>query len=154
MRMAAALARLIRHDLGEKDLSPLLRWPNDVLIGNRKIGGVLVETFEGIAVIGVGVNLNTREFPSPLASIACSLFQLSGRESDPEATFHALWKMYRKTDWLTALKEFRTHDATTGKRFCAYDGRGGIALGIDELGLLRIRWDDGKEETIPAAQPI
>ncbi len=55
-----------------------LKWPNDVLVGTRKLAGILTEmTTRGSAVdhavVGIGVNLNTREFPSELADIATSI---------------------------------------------------------------------------------
>jgi len=60
-----------------------LKWVNDVLCGkNRKIAGVLTEERGGTSVIGMGVNVNNREFPSDLRGHATSLFLESGKEVD------------------------------------------------------------------------
>lgn len=60
-----------------------VRWPNDLLCGQRKLGGILVETSVAnaarasaalrYAVIGVGINVHHRSFPSDISSLATSL---------------------------------------------------------------------------------
>ncbi len=61
-----------------------LRWPNDLLIGERKTGGILVESkTEGgdvsFVVIGIGINVHQREFDPELATPATSLDMEAGR---------------------------------------------------------------------------
>ncbi|MBP5373827.1 MAG: biotin--[acetyl-CoA-carboxylase] ligase [Bacteroidales bacterium] len=64
-----------------------IKWPNDIYVGRRKICGILVETrlhadsLEA-AVIGIGININQKEFPS-LAN-ATSLFNCTGKKYDTE----------------------------------------------------------------------
>lgn len=57
-----------------------LKWPNDVLLGTRKISGVLVENVAGSTtlVIGIGINVNN-EIPDDLAESATSLAEAAGR---------------------------------------------------------------------------
>lgn len=50
-----------------------IKWPNDVWIGHRKIAGILVEAGPGFAVIGIGLNVNTRAFPPGISTPATSL---------------------------------------------------------------------------------
>lgn len=76
--------------------SARLKWPNDVLVGARKIAGVLVEPrIEAgridFAVIGIGLNLRHRraDWPAHLADLAVSLQQLGGC-TDPETALGAL----------------------------------------------------------------
>lgn len=57
--------------LKEKGLSPKIKWPNDIYIGNHKVCGILIENNVSAdkihsSIIGVGFNLNQREFPSDL----------------------------------------------------------------------------------------
>jgi BirA family transcriptional regulator, biotin operon repressor / biotin---[acetyl-CoA-carboxylase] ligase len=59
-----------------------LRWPNDVMIGDRKVAGILVQLHEGKAIAGIGVNLNQTEFPPGIE--ATSLKLVTGRDIDPE----------------------------------------------------------------------
>ena len=69
-----------------------IRWPNDVILGRKKLAGVLAEAvFEGetprFAVLGIGINVNHVEtdFPADLRAQATSLRILSGRPADKEA---------------------------------------------------------------------
>src|SRR5690606_7160458 len=53
-----------------------IKWPNDVIVGGRKIAGVLVEIVDDRALIGIGINVRQSSWPAPLELIAASLFQL------------------------------------------------------------------------------
>jgi BirA family biotin operon repressor/biotin-[acetyl-CoA-carboxylase] ligase len=50
-----------------------LRWPNDVMIGDRKVAGILVQSSASKAIAGIGINVNHKAFPPELASLATSL---------------------------------------------------------------------------------
>jgi BirA family biotin operon repressor/biotin-[acetyl-CoA-carboxylase] ligase len=84
-------------------LSPRLKWPNDVLLGGRKVAGVLLEgryageTAEGLA-LGIGVNLNQEreDFPPELRDSAVSVRQAAGRAVSPEAFAAALLRSLSK----------------------------------------------------------
>lgn len=85
---AEALRRVAR-------LEPRLKWPNDVLVGGRKIAGILLESravasSEPVLVIGVGVNLGQREFPPELAGRATSVALETGHAVDRETMLAAL----------------------------------------------------------------
>jgi len=72
----------------------VIKWPNDIYVGRRKICGMLVEnTLEGsritASVIGIGLNLNQTVFPGQLVN-PVSLKSLTGREYPPEAALEAL----------------------------------------------------------------
>ena len=56
-----------------RSLQALLKWPNDVLVGGRKLAGILCERFGDSVIAGVGVNVGEREFPSDIADRATSL---------------------------------------------------------------------------------
>lgn len=61
-----------------------LRWPNDLLLGPRKVGGILVESkiegqTAGFAVVGIGINVHQRAFDPGLSTPATSLDLESGR---------------------------------------------------------------------------
>ncbi len=62
--------------LERRDFKPMLKWVNDVYIGGKKVCGVLVERTKEKLVVGVGINLNQREFPPDLR--ATSLYMLRG----------------------------------------------------------------------------
>src|SRR5208283_1368527 len=50
-----------------------LRWPNDVMIADRKVAGILVQLSGAKAIAGIGINVNHKSFPSELAGEATSL---------------------------------------------------------------------------------
>ncbi len=67
------------------NLTPDLRWPNDLMIGDKKFCGILTEmnaevTRVRFAVVGIGINVNQCDFPPELAQIATSLRTETGRE--------------------------------------------------------------------------
>ena len=57
-----------------------LRWPNDVMIGNKKVAGILAHLVDNAAIAGIGVNVNHAAFPAALAEEATSLRLESGRD--------------------------------------------------------------------------
>lgn len=75
-------------------LSPLpfvsLKWPNDVLVGGRKLCGILCERAGDNVIAGVGVNVNQTAFAPEIAERATSLALLAGRPVDRESVLQAL----------------------------------------------------------------
>jgi len=57
-----------------------LRWPNDVLLGGKKVAGILVQLADNQAIAGIGINVNHTSFPPDLADIGTSLRLHTGRE--------------------------------------------------------------------------
>lgn len=77
-------------DAAFPDLAPLLKWPNDLILDDRKAGGVLSESSWGersirFLVVGVGVNVGPLpdDAPSEIRDRATSLEEVLGREIDP-----------------------------------------------------------------------
>jgi len=87
-RLTTATGVAIAKALSEtNDLSPTLKWPNDVLLGGRKVAGILIETSTDeagrpFAVIGVGVNVNQTDFPEEITTRATSLAKELGHSVD------------------------------------------------------------------------
>ena len=72
-----------------------IKWPNDLYIAGKKAGGILIEnTLEKqnirSSVIGIGINLNQKEFPADIPN-ATSVFLSSGKESDIEKSVLSLY---------------------------------------------------------------
>jgi BirA family biotin operon repressor/biotin-[acetyl-CoA-carboxylase] ligase len=78
---AVSVAEAIRSQTG---VNAMLKWPNDVLVAKKKICGILTEmsaeydTIEHV-ICGIGVNVNTTNFPAELMPIATSLKMETGR---------------------------------------------------------------------------
>ncbi len=72
--LLAALATAQSLETRFPDLPPVqLKYPNDLMIHGRKLGGVLTELVEGVAIVGIGVNLEQTEFPAELQEKAISV---------------------------------------------------------------------------------
>jgi BirA family transcriptional regulator, biotin operon repressor / biotin---[acetyl-CoA-carboxylase] ligase len=87
-------------------LEPALKFPNDVLVGGRKVAGILAEARDGRVVLGIGINVNVPadELPSDVDRPATSLLAETGRELDrAELLAELLERLERRYDaWLSA----------------------------------------------------
>jgi BirA family biotin operon repressor/biotin-[acetyl-CoA-carboxylase] ligase len=155
-------------------LTPDIRWPNDLLIGSKKCGGILVETSAiasqsdapamlRYAVIGVGINVNHQSFPAELEALATSLRRESGK---PWARETILVEFLRALEMEIALLEAELRGHLTGPslldRFAAASswvrgkrvsvdeagGYTGVTDGLDTRGFLRVAGDDGVLHTV------
>ena len=141
-----------------------IKWPNDVLVGGRKIAGVLIETdLAGEAVkyalVGMGVNVNFDPAAVPeIADIATSVRRELGRDGSREEVLAALLNAFeaRYTEALkgdAAFRAWRSRLETLGRRVRATLGERveeGVAEDVDAEGSLLIRRDDGSLATVEA----
>jgi BirA family biotin operon repressor/biotin-[acetyl-CoA-carboxylase] ligase len=129
-------------------LEAQIKWPNDVWIDGRKVAGILVEARpqEGWAVLGIGLNVATTEFPPPLQSTATSL-RLAGAPASVDETLVSL--LAALTAWLPCppedvLAAWRPRDALLGKAVRWENGsKEGVAAGIDSSGALVVETAEG-----------
>jgi BirA family biotin operon repressor/biotin-[acetyl-CoA-carboxylase] ligase len=118
-----------------------LKWPNDVLLGGRKVAGILVEArpHEGWAVLGIGINvaLELAELPPELAQTAGTLgLDIAAIEPLLGSLLAAL-ELRLDEPLERALAAWRERDALAGETV-AWRGGEGIARGIDEQGRLLV----------------
>ena len=142
-------------------IRPDLRWPNDVMLGDRKFCGILTElnaevTHVRYAVVGIGINVNQETFPAELQPIATSLRQETGREWSRVELAAALLKSLDR-EYLalldhavqgreSILKRFEERSSFARRREVHVDedgGYDGITEGLDERGFLQVRTDRG-----------
>src|SRR5438067_918384 len=85
----------------------MIKWPNDIFIGGKKIAGILIESHpdedrrENFAVVGIGINVNQTHFPEPLTAKASSLREIAGgalldRQQIAAAVLRRLDALYQK----------------------------------------------------------
>jgi len=151
-----AAAEAIREATG---LTVDLRWPNDLLIGPRKVGGILAEAqFDAgqvtFAIVGIGINVHQRAFDPNLSTQGTSLDLESGRYNDGQQLLAELLRtLERETSAMSdaaalrALPE-RLAAASTwvqGRRVEAHGPQAcaGVTEGLDENGFLRVRTTQG-----------
>lgn len=136
-----------------------LRWPNDILIGPRKAGGILVEAqtesrIVSYVVIGIGINVHQRQFPPDLATPATSLDMAAGRHISRQALLTALLKSLEReaialeSPAACAAIPERLSRASTWIRGRTVEVHGpqactGSTAGLDENGFLRVKTDAG-----------
>jgi BirA family biotin operon repressor/biotin-[acetyl-CoA-carboxylase] ligase len=91
---AVAVAKAVQAVSG---LKPSLKWPNDILVGDRKLGGLLCESSlsgqsKTFVVVGIGLNVNSRResFPEDIREIATSIVAETGRLCDRASLLAAL----------------------------------------------------------------
>jgi len=129
----------------------VLKWPNDVLVGDRKVCGILVEQHSNsqrqAVIIGIGVNVNNslRDAPAEISHRAISLFDLEGHSLDLSAVLIAiLQRLSHRIKQLTTqprlvLGETNRHNVLTGRvvtlqmRDCSITG---LCVGVDDEGQL------------------
>ena len=151
---AVAVCRAVKGVFG---LDCGIKWPNDVVLGGKKLCGILTEAStdkDGLfLVLGIGVNLNTEEFPEELRQVAGSVFLLSGKKTEPELFARELIgqldELYAgwKADKNAFLEEYRALCINTGREVLA-GGRPAKALGIAEDYSLLVEYPDGTKENI------
>ncbi len=154
-----------RRDVQE----PGLKWPNDVFLNGKKLGGILVELVKSspigcVAMIGVGVNLRNRQFPAELKANCTSLL-IEGYEPPASNRFAQLIMtglydavgQYRNYGLEHILSEWRRYDRTTGRRYQVNTETGlrfGVAERITSEGELVLRLEDGSEMTVISASSV
>jgi BirA family biotin operon repressor/biotin-[acetyl-CoA-carboxylase] ligase len=78
INLAASVAMC--EALSAQGVDASIKWPNDVILGERKVTGILSEHDEGVVCLGVGTNVNVAAFPADIAGSAISLSLQEGRE--------------------------------------------------------------------------
>lgn len=152
LSLCAGLA--VRAAVAQRVAAPVLvKWPNDVLAGGRKICGILVESqIAGpnisSVIVGIGINVTQTAFPEPLSAIATSLALLDATTLSREALLaDVLQGLQHELQRLTEqglagmAQALRAHDALLG-RHLRVDAREGVGDGIDGSGRLLLRSGD------------
>ena len=156
-----AIAEALEEAAG---LSSRIKWPNDVVVGGRKIAGILIETdLAGDAVkhalVGMGLNVNFDVETQPeIADIATSVQRELGRDASREELLAALLNAFeaRYSEALESdavFQAWRSRLETLGRRVRATLGERvveGVAEDVDAEGSLLIRREDGSLATVEA----
>ena len=138
-----------------------LRWPNDLLIAEKKVAGILAQLTGGVLLAGIGVNVNQIAFPEDVADIATSLRIATGRPQSRDAVLEALRRTVpERTEALMrdgkapVLADFEQASSyVRGKRVMVEAPEGlmvGTTDGLDHQGFLRLRRDDGTHSLVVA----
>ena len=154
------------HDaLTEIEIDADIKWVNDLLVDDKKIGGILseaVETADGLAVIiGIGLNLRSNNFPPEIAETATSIEAVTGRSISVDDVIHTLTAQVRKH--YASLQNGQPADVIENwrQRSSYYSGKPvrvetdhgsfeGVTDGLEKNGALKVRTSDGQLRVVQA----
>jgi BirA family biotin operon repressor/biotin-[acetyl-CoA-carboxylase] ligase len=147
-----------------------IKWPNDIVIDNKKACGILTEMsaeLDGIhyVVIGVGINVNQTEFSDEISKTATSMFIENGDKINRSRLvarvmhyFEKDYEIFEKTWDLTGLVDkYNKYLVNCGKEVRVLDPKGeydAIAEGINENGELIVRRKDNGETVLVYAGEV
>lgn len=151
-----AVAEALEHFLPFAEI----KWPNDVLYGGKKIAGILVEVGANFVILGIGINVNTEDFPAELAatSLKCeSLQHVERAEVLLEVVKRLTIQLGRiDQDFELVRAGIRERCALSGKQVAFTDAAGrreGSCAGIGAGGELLVV-SNGKLESIIQADEV
>lgn len=145
-----------------------LKWPNDVLAGDRKLGGILVERAGDAMIVGVGLNVSLRPDELPIET-ATSLMIENAAFTDREPLLRAVLREFDRwyAEWQGAGGDpERSGLGAAYRAVCATLGRdvrvelpgeramSGVAYGVDDSGRLLLRTREGDERAVSAGDVV
>ena len=162
---AVAVAEAIEEVTG---LPAKIKWPNDILVHGKKVCGVLTEVSGELdsinyIIVGVGINVNTRDFSRELKPRATSLFLEKGERIPRKDLFLTLGKKFfyfyheytEKNNFEEVRSLLEKRSEILGKEIYVLRGKEkkrGIALSITGEGFLRVRYETGEEEVLSSGE--
>ncbi|MGE3062741.1 MAG: biotin--[acetyl-CoA-carboxylase] ligase [bacterium] len=132
---------------------PLLRykWPNDILVKDRKISGILCELTDKAVIAGIGVNINIKNIPNELSYIATSVYFIKRREYSLTDAVVSIVKGIGSVENAEQILNFLDNSGMKGRRivFQAQENQvEGIVHGFKENGEIILKTDKGHESFI------
>lgn len=157
---AVAVAKAIGNVLEEDEtVIPFIKWPNDIVLNKKKVCGILTEltlqkTKIDHMIVGIGINVSTKEFPIEIQQTASSLLLETGKDVEKEELIEAVWQQFEKyyTQFMETYdlgliqKEYEALLINKDEKVKVLDPAGeyeGIARGITNTGELIVETGEG-----------
>ncbi|ACF13100.1 biotin/acetyl-CoA-carboxylase ligase [Chloroherpeton thalassium ATCC 35110] len=133
---------------------PEIKWPNDVLLGGKKVCGLLLESAisgeqADYVLLGIGLNVNQKVFPKEIESVATSLRLAANRAFSRAAVLSEVarhvekrYLQFKANNSQSILEDWKAYCTMLGKKITfLHNGmeRTGVAIDIDDYGYLRVR---------------
>jgi BirA family biotin operon repressor/biotin-[acetyl-CoA-carboxylase] ligase len=159
----AAATALVRAIQQQTEIEPEIKWPNDILIGGKKVAGILTELTAELErvkdiVLGIGVDVNIDEFPADLRKIATSLKIENGSHVDRPALAAAMLRELDRDyaricagEFAEVAEEWQERCTTIGQEVSIRLGDRvvrGMAESLDSEGAMLLRTEHGHLERI------
>jgi BirA family biotin operon repressor/biotin-[acetyl-CoA-carboxylase] ligase len=152
---ALTLAKTLKSTFG---VPAAVKWPNDVLVGDKKISGMLSEMeaeADRVAYINVGVGINVNNDPSPREPVAVSLKEILGRSVSRKNLLARFLDAFEASlagpDFENVVAEWKQYTVTLKRHVkivTLHDELEGEAVDVDENGSLILRLSDGSLKTV------
>lgn len=149
---ALAIRDVVRHFLPQSDVT--LKWPNDVLVGGKKISGILLEAIGDSLIVGVGLNIGHYPETSlyPVTSLRAEGLVTATATAVLDRFLAALgvWHDVMQKQGFDPIRQAWLSHAQTGpmKVRLPHETLQGNFAGLDETGRLRLLLADGTERSI------
>jgi len=138
-----------------------IKWPNDILINEKKVCGILTEMSAELdminwVVVGIGINVNVdhREFPEDIQEKIISLQEFLGKEISRVRLaqilleeFEKYYERLKRREFSSILKEWKLYSHTLGRKIKINMGEkvvSGEAINVNEEGALILKKEDGE----------
>ena len=133
--------------------SPEIKWVNDVLLGGKKVCGILAEAVAGtgLCVVGIGINLKSDSLPEELHGIASAL-DVFGEVPDAD---ELVCRVLERYDGVTrdVIGEYKKYMKMLGRRVTLKQtGETATAYDVTPLGELTVEFDDGRISTLNSGE--
>jgi BirA family biotin operon repressor/biotin-[acetyl-CoA-carboxylase] ligase len=129
-----------------------LKWPNDLMVGSRKVGGILVEGAGETITVGMGVNLWWQDPPEAMAGLYDEEPGVRVRTEIAEGWAVELLQMLGAGPERWPVGEYREKCQTVGRAISWKPNGSGTALDIERDGGLRVKRNDGAIEVIRSGE--
>ena len=144
LTLAVAINQILRE---KYQIETKIKWPNDILLNNKKIAGIICEKVNNAIVVGIGINTNFESSNlEELSDIATTILSETGINIDNEKLLDEIvQRVDELNDEKEILKMFRENMAFLGeKRYVSQIGCEAIILGINDNGYLIVNSNDKK----------
>ncbi|MFQ3038558.1 bifunctional biotin--[acetyl-CoA-carboxylase] ligase/type III pantothenate kinase [Neisseria cinerea] len=162
--LSPAAAVACRRALGRLGLETQIKWPNDLVVGRDKLGGILIETVrtggKTVAIIGIGINFVLPKEVENAASVQ-SLFQTASRRGNADAAvlletllaeLDAVLLQYARDGFAPFVAEYQAANRDHGKAVLLLrDGETvceGTVKGVDGQGVLHLETAEGEQMVV------
>lgn len=127
----------------------LLKWPNDLIFENKKVGGILCEKVKERVIVGIGINTNTKNITEEKA---ITFFEKTGKVVDNYGIMNEIIKECKRCLGLKSeelIKEFRENMAYVGEEhFVSALNRNAKIIDVSDDGRLIVETDEGIKQVL------
>jgi len=156
------VANTLNSFLADSHEKALIKWPNDVVVGSKKICGILAESGEFGVVVGIGINIGRESFPDGLKEKATSLNISTGKKHDRIGIIKLLltklssyYENYEKNGISSFIEEYRGLCVNISKTVAIHENGKeyqATATGISPDGKLEIILENGTKRVLDSGE--